>query len=30
LEEGIYHVEVLSADDESTDITVIFVDYPAE
>ena len=30
LEEGIYHVEIISSDDESPAITVVFVDYPAE
>jgi len=30
LEEGIYHVEIISSDDESAAITVVFVDYPAE
>ena len=30
LEEGIYHVEIISSDDESAAITVVCVDYPAE
>jgi hypothetical protein len=30
LEEGIYHVEILSADGEGLIFTVSFVDYPAE
>ena len=30
LEQGIYHIEIISADDESVAITVTFVDYPAE